>query len=123
MIRALGINAGGKTGTSSDTMDTIFIAFTQQFITVAWMGDDKRERAIGRTDAAYITMVPLWAKYMNDAAHGYPNPPFPWNIPPGVSKDDRGDYSKGVKGPRMDLIYKSAPPKKPDDAVDNRPPV
>jgi len=123
MIRALGINAGGKTGTSSDTHDTVFIAFTSQFTTIAWMGDDKRERAIGRTDAAYITMVPLWARYMNDAAKGYPNPPFPWVVPPGVHKDDRGDHSKGVKGPRMDLIYKAAPPKQPDDAADNRPPV
>ncbi len=123
MIRALGLNAGGKTGTSSDTHDTVFNAFTSQFITIAWMGDDKRERAIGRTDAAYITMVPLWARYMHDAAQGYPNPPFPWNVPPGVSKDDRGDHSKGTKGPRMDLIYKAAPPKAPDDASDNRPPV
>jgi penicillin-binding protein 1A len=123
MIRHVGLNAGGKTGTSSDTHDTIFIAYTPQFTTVAWMGDDKRERAIGRTDAAYITMVPLWARYMNDAARGYPNPPFPWRVPPGVNKDDRGEYSKGVKGPRMDLYYKAAPPKKPDDAVDNRPPI
>jgi len=123
MIRALGINAAGKTGTSSDTMDTIFIAFTSQFTTVAWMGDDKRERAIGRTDAAYITMVPLWARYMHDAAEGYPNPAFPWNLPKGVDKDDRGDHKKGVKGPRMDLIYKGSTTKKPDDNVDDRPPV
>jgi hypothetical protein len=85
------------------------------------MGDDKNERAIGRTDAAYITMVPLWARYMNDAARGYPNPPFPWKVPPGVNKDDRGDHTKGQKGPRMDLIYKPPPPKAPDDT--DKPPV
>jgi membrane carboxypeptidase/penicillin-binding protein len=120
MVRAFGMNAGGKTGTSSDTHDTTFIAFTPQFITVAWMGDDKRERAIGRTDAAYITMVPLWARYMYEAAHRYPNPPFPWRIPPGVKPEDRGDYSKGVKGPRMDLVYKGATRKSADapDAPD-----
>jgi penicillin-binding protein 1A len=115
MIKAVGMNAAGKTGTSSATHDTIFIAYTSQFTTVAWMGDDKRERAIGRTDAAYITMVPLWARYMHDAAGGYPNPPFPWKVPPGVNKDDRGDHSKGARGPRMDLIYKPAPPKGSDD--------
>jgi penicillin-binding protein 1A len=112
MIRALGMTAGGKTGTSSDTHDTTFVAYTPQFTTVAWMGDDKRERAIGRTDAAYITMVPLWARYMGEAAKEYPNPAFPWAVPPGVSKDDRGDHSKGVKGPRMSLVYKSAPARK-----------
>ena len=125
MIRALGINAAGKTGTSSDTADTTFIAYTPQFITVAWMGDDKRQRAIGRTDAAYITMVPLWARYMNEAAHGYPNPAFPWVVPPGVNKDERGDYTKGTRGPRMDLIYKAASKKKHDDgdADGERPPA
>jgi penicillin-binding protein 1A len=123
MIRAYGLNAGGKTGTSSDTNDTTFIAYTSQFTTVAWMGDDKRERALGRTDAAYITMVPLWARYMNEAARNFPNPPFPWAIPPGVSKDDRGDYTKGTKGPRMDLIYKGPTKKKADDTDEPRPPV
>jgi penicillin-binding protein 1A len=122
MIRAVGLNAAGKTGTSSDTHDTIFIAYTPQFTTVAWMGDDKRERAIGRTDAAYITMVPLWARYMNDAAKGYPNPPWPWSVPAGLDKDDRGDHSKGQRGPRMSLIYKTGPPK-PDAADDNRPDI
>jgi len=120
MIRAVQMNAAGKTGTSSDTHDTTFLAYTGQFTTIAWMGDDKRVRAIGRTDAAYITMVPLWARYMYEAARGYPNPTLPTSVPPGVNKDDRGDHSKGVKGPRMDLIYKSATPKQPDD---DRPPV
>ncbi len=118
MIRALDINACGKTGTSSDTMDTIFIAFTSQFTTAVWMGDDRRERAIGRTDASYITMVPLWARYMHDAAAGFPNPEFPWVVPPGVDKNDRGAYTKGKKGPRMDLIYKGPAAKKKTDDGD-----
>ena len=37
-------------------------------------------------------------------------------MPAGVKPSDRGDHSKGTKGPRMDLIYKAAPPKQPDDA-------
>ena len=119
-IRAIAMNAAGKTGTSSVTHDTLFIAFTSQFTTIAWMGDDKNERAIGRTDAAYITVVPLWARYMYESAKGYPNPTIPWAIPPGVKKDDRGDHSKGQHGPQMDLIYKPAPSKKDDD---DRPPV
>ncbi len=120
-LRGTGMNAAGKTGTSSDTHDTTFIAYTPQFTTIAWMGDDKNERAIGRTDAAYITVVPLWARYMYEAAKNYPNPTIPWEVPPGVRKEDRGDHSKGTRGPQMDLIYKgpttkSAPP-------DDRPPV
>jgi penicillin-binding protein 1A len=123
MVRALGMVAAGKTGTSSDTLDTTFIGYTSQFTTLAWMGDDRRERAIGRTDAAYITMVPLWARYMGEAARGYPNPAFPWAVPAGVHKDDRGEHTKGVKGPRMELIYKPVPKKDEEAASPEAPPA
>jgi penicillin-binding protein 1A len=120
VLRATQVNAAGKTGTSSATFDNMFIAFTSKFTTLVWMGDDKRQRALGRSDAAYMTVVPLWARYMYEAARSYPNPQIPWVIPPGVKPDDRGDHSKGVHGPQMDLIWK-APPKKTTE--DTRPPV
>jgi penicillin-binding protein 1A len=120
VLRTTQVNAAGKTGTSSATFDNMFIAFTSKFTTLVWMGDDKRQRALGKTDAAYMTVVPLWARYMYEAARSYPNPQIPWVIPPGVKPDDRGDHSKGVHGPQMDLIWKP-PPKKSTD--DTRPPV
>ena len=120
VLRATQVNAAGKTGTSSATFDNMFIAFTSKFTTLVWMGDDKRQRALGKSDAAYMTVVPLWARYMYEAARSYPNPQIPWVIPPGVKPDDRGDHSKGVHGPQMDLIWK-APPKKTTE--DTRPPV
>jgi penicillin-binding protein 1A len=120
VLRATQVNAAGKTGTSSATFDNMFIAFTSKFTTLVWMGDDKRARALGKTDAAYMTVVPLWARYMYEAARAYPNSPIPWAVPPGVKPDDRGDHSKGVHGPQMDLIWKP-PPKKNND--DTRPPV
>jgi penicillin-binding protein 1A len=120
VLRTTQVNAAGKTGTSSATFDNMFIAFTSKFTTLVWMGDDKRQRALGRTDAAYMTVVPLWARYMYEAARSYPNPQIPWVIPPGVKPDDRGDHAKGVHGPQMDLIWKP-PPKKA--AEDTRPPV
>ncbi|MBS1121754.1 MAG: Peptidoglycan glycosyltransferase [Deltaproteobacteria bacterium] len=120
-LRGTGLNAAGKTGTSSDTHDTTFIAFTPQFTTLVWMGDDKNKRAIGRTDAAYITVVPVWARYMYETAKNFPNPTIPWAVPPGVKKEDRGDHSKGTRGPQMDLIYKG--PTKQGAADDDKPPV
>jgi penicillin-binding protein 1A len=120
ILRQTQVNAAGKTGTSSATFDNLFIAFTSKFTTLVWMGDDKRQRALGKSDAAYMTVVPLWARYMYEAARSYPNPQIPWVIPPGVKPDDRGDHSKGVHGPQMDLIWKP-PPKK--NADDTRPPV
>jgi penicillin-binding protein 1A len=122
VLRATSVNAAGKTGTSSATFDNMFIAFTSKFTTLVWMGDDKRVRALGKSDAAYLTVVPLWSRYMYEAARGYPNPAIPWVIPPGMRPDDRGDHSKGVKGPQMDLIFRP-PPKKTVAEGDVRPPV
>src|SRR5439155_1868809 len=95
VLRTTGILAAGKTGTSSATHDNLFIAFTSKITTLIWMGDDKKERALGKSDAAYMTVVPLWARYMYAAGRGYPNPQIPWKVPPGVKPDDRGDHSKG----------------------------
>jgi len=120
VLRATNIFAAGKTGTSSATHDTMFIAYTSKFTTLVWMGDDKKERALGKSDAAYMTVVPLWSRYMYEAARNYPNPVIPWIVPAGVNKNDRGDHSKGQKGPQMDLIFR-APPKK--DGADDRPDI
>jgi penicillin-binding protein 1A len=120
VLRATGIYAAGKTGTSSATHDNLFIAFTSKFTTLVWMGDDKKERALGKSDAAYMTVVPLWARYMYAAARGYPNPQIPWSTPPGQNPNDRGDHAKGKKADEpMELIFR--PKKKADD--DNHPPV
>lgn len=108
VIRATEIKTAGKTGTSSDTHDTWFIAFTSRHITTSWMGDDKKERALGKNDAAFMTAEPLWARYMQEVASGYPTQEIPWFVPPGVDPDDRGEHSKGRKGSRSDLIYRSA---------------
>jgi penicillin-binding protein 1A len=122
VLRATGIVAAGKTGTSSATSDNLFIAFTSKFTTLVWMGDDKKERALGKSDAAYMTVVPLWARYMFEAVRGYPNLAIPWFTPAGQDPNDRGDHSKGKKAPEpMDLIFR--PPPKKDGDADNRPPV
>jgi penicillin-binding protein 1A len=121
VLRATQVNSAGKTGTSSSTFDTMFIAYTSKFTTLVWMGDDKRQRALGKTDAAYMTVVPLWARYMYEVARSYPNPAIPWEVPPGTRANDRGDHSKGTHGPQMDLIFRPAR-KKIDDET-GRPPV
>lgn len=121
VLRATQIPSAGKTGTSSDTHDTLFIAYTSQFTTLVWMGDDKKERALGKSDAAYMTVVPLWSRYMYEASRGYPNKVIPWAVPPGVNPKDRGDHSKGEKVPQMDLIFRY--PKKPTAESGDKPPA
>ncbi len=122
ILRATQLNAAGKTGTSSATSDNMFIGYTSKFTTLVWMGDDKKERALGKNDAAYMTVVPLWTRYMFEETKGFPNTAIPWAVPPGVKAEDRGDHSKGQHGPQMDLIFRP-PSKKPDPDADKRPPV
>ena len=121
VLRATNIKAAGKTGTSSSTHDTLFIGYTSKFTTLVWMGDDKKERALGKSDAAYMTVVPLWARYMYEVGRNFPNTDIPWVLPAGVKASDRGDHSKGTHGPQMDLIFR--PPKKDKTPADDRPPV
>ena len=85
------------------SLSSQFIGFTSRMLTMVWAGDDKRVRTLGREDAAYITIVPLWGRFMWDAAKNFPNDPVPWHVPAGVDKDDRGDHSKGRRGARMTL--------------------
>jgi penicillin-binding protein 1A len=89
-IRATGMYAAGKTGTSSRTMDTWFVGYTSRWMTTTWLGDDKRERPLGMKDAAYMLTVPMFARYMTEVTAGQPLQDIPWERPPGVKKDDTG---------------------------------
>ena len=98
-------------------MDNSFVAFTSRHVTTVWLGDDLRVRELGKKDAAYMTVVPVWARYMYQVARDFPNPEIPWEVPDGVNPRDRGDHSKGRRGPQMDLIYRH-PEKPPDEQMD-----
>lgn len=116
IVRKAGLIAAGKTGTSSATMDTSFVGYTSRWITSIWMGDDLRERPLGVDDAAYITVVPLWARYMRAAAIDFPAKEIPWELPEGVKPNDRGDHSKGTVK-RMPLIYLKGHTRTADEAT------
>ena len=89
-IRATGLQAAGKTGTSSATMDTWFVGFTSRWMTTTWMGDDLRKRPLGQKDAAFMLTVPMFARYMMDVTAGQPLQDIPWERPPGVKPNDTG---------------------------------
>jgi penicillin-binding protein 1A len=97
-LRAIDIPSAGKTGTSSATMDLWFVAFTSKWLTTMWLGDDLRERPLGKDDAAFMMAVPVWARYMAEASQGQKLGEIPWEVPAGMKKDDRG----GTKGKSAD---------------------
>jgi penicillin-binding protein 1A len=81
---------GGKTGTSSATMDTWFVGYTSRWMTTAWIGDDRRERPLGFKDAAFMLTVPMTARYLYEVTAGQPLKEIPWERPPGVKATDTG---------------------------------
>ncbi len=89
-LRAIGLPAAGKTGTSSATMDTWFVGYTSRWMTTAWIGDDKRERPLGYKDAAFMLNVPMFARYIWEVAGSQPLQEIPWDRPKGVRPDDKG---------------------------------
>jgi penicillin-binding protein 1A len=89
-IRATGLPAAGKTGTSSATMDVWFVGFTSRWMTTTWMGDDLRKRPLGQKDAAFMLTVPMFARYMMEVTAGQPLQDIPWERPAGVKPNDTG---------------------------------
>jgi penicillin-binding protein 1A len=89
-LRATGLQAAGKTGTSSATMDVWFVGYTSRWMTTTWIGDDRRERPLGHKDAAFMLTVPMFARYMWDVASVQPLQEIPWDRPRGVKAGDTG---------------------------------
>jgi penicillin-binding protein 1A len=71
-LRSSGLFVGGKTGTSSATMDTWFVGYTSRWMTTSWIGDDRRERPLGFKDAAFMLSVPMTARYLYEVTAGQP---------------------------------------------------
>jgi penicillin-binding protein 1A len=108
-LRQTDIPVAGKTGTSSATMDLWFVGYTSRWAIAAWIGDDVRERPLGKDDAAYMSTLPMFARFIKHAAHGLPHAEVPGPPPPGVRSSDRG----GTKGRAADgQPMPLTPPKK-----------
>ncbi len=89
-LRSTGLFVGGKTGTSSATMDAWFVGYTSRWMTTAWVGDDRRERPLGYKDAAFMLAVPMAARYLWDVTANQELKEIPWERPAGVRPNDTG---------------------------------
>ena len=109
-LRSSGLLVGGKTGTSSATMDTWFVGYTSRWMTTSWIGDDRRERPLGFKDAAFMLTVPMAARYLYEVTAGQPLRDIPWERPPGVKATDTGGNLRTT----MDEVKADGPgPRKP----------
>lgn len=119
-----GHDAGGKTGTSSETFHTWYVGFTKQFSTAVWYGspvgnvrptgtvvDGKR---LTGTVYGNTVSLPTWQEYMIAITKDTPNIPFPAQPPPGslVGGGSDGDQPAAEGDTVPDVAGKS-----PEDAT------
>ncbi len=79
---SLTVNIGGKTGTTNNYVDALFVGFSSNLVVGAWAGfDDNRSLGYGETGGK--TALPMWIDYMAAAIPKYGAPEFP--SPEGIS--------------------------------------
>jgi penicillin-binding protein 1A len=75
--------AGGKTGTTNDSTDAWFVGFTPKYISLAWVGFDRKQR-IRYNGTGGVLAAPIWTDFMKAAHEGlevpdeeeaFPEPP------------------------------------------------
>ncbi|MBX5481542.1 MAG: transglycosylase domain-containing protein [Myxococcaceae bacterium] len=78
----LGKPAAGKTGTTNDSFDAWFSAFTHDLVATSWVGYDLNPHPLGRYETGGRASLPIWLAYMKKALDGVPQPDF--TPPPGA---------------------------------------
>lgn len=80
--RALGPNIGGKTGTTNNYVDAVFVGFSSNIVVGAWSGfDDNRSLGYGETGAKSALL--MWIDFMASAAQKFGTSEF--KVPEGIS--------------------------------------
>lgn len=72
----LGKPAAGKTGTTNDSFDAWFTAFTRDLVTSAWVGYDLNPHPLGKYETGGRAALPIWLSYMSKALDGRSQPEF-----------------------------------------------
>ncbi|MFN2419972.1 MAG: penicillin-binding protein 1A [Gemmatimonadota bacterium] len=65
--------AGGKTGTTNDSTDAWFVGFTPEYITLTWVGFDRKQR-IRYNGTGGVLAAPIWTDFMKVAHEGFEIP-------------------------------------------------
>ena len=80
-LRALGRPAGGKTGTTNDSKDNWFMAFTPDLVVGVYVGKDTPEQMARETGSS--SGVPIVLDFLTEVLEGEPAVPF--RIPEGLT--------------------------------------
>lgn len=80
-VQTMGRPVAGKTGTTSDYKDALFLGYTPQVLTGVWVGFDE-DRPIGRNETGNRAPAAIWMDYMKEAHKDLPVQEF--KAPPSV---------------------------------------
>jgi penicillin-binding protein 1A len=104
----LGKPAAGKTGTTNDSFDGWFTAFTRDLVTTAWVGYDLNKHPLGKYETGGRAALPIWLSYMTRALQGRDQPEF--NPPPNLDlvrrRVDKQSGKLGTGKGTIDLWFK-----------------
>jgi penicillin-binding protein 1A len=71
----LGYPLAGKTGTTSNYNDALFVGYSPHIITGVWVGFDARG-SLGRGESGARVCLPIWMSFMGSALRRYPPDDF-----------------------------------------------
>ncbi|MDX1623679.1 MAG: PBP1A family penicillin-binding protein [Gemmatimonadota bacterium] len=77
--------AAGKTGTTNESTDAWFVGFTPEYITLAWVGFDRKQR-IRYNGTGGVLAAPIWTAFMKTAHEGLEPPEEGFVEPPGLDR-------------------------------------
>ena len=115
--------AGGKTGTTNDYRDALFVGFTADYVAGVWFGNDDREEM--ERVAGGSLPARLWRNVMLEAHRGLPARPLPGAVP----VEEPGWFARLFQSlapapPAVQTVPAALPARVPDgppDASGNRP--
>ncbi|MBS1983464.1 MAG: PBP1A family penicillin-binding protein [Bdellovibrionales bacterium] len=96
-VKALGRPTAGKTGTTSDSKDALFMGFIPQMVTGVWVGFDE-DRPLGRSETGARAAAPIWLQYMQLATANLPIKDF--EVPPSVIQAQVDEETGDVPTPK-----------------------
>lgn len=96
-VKALGRPIAGKTGTTNDFKDALFVGFVPQMLTGVWVGFDE-DRPLGRNETGGRSAAPIWLEYMKYATEKIPSKD--WDPPASVSQVSIDEETGDMPTPR-----------------------
>jgi penicillin-binding protein 1A len=82
----IGYPIAGKTGTTSNYYDALFMGYSPHIATGVWVGFDART-SLGKGESGARVCLPIWMNFMGSALRNYPPDDFGQSVEP-VKEDD-----------------------------------